>query len=372
MKARSVRDFLRRRRVPLAGAAAVLLAAFEIFTDWDTWIQLNVSIVYGLPLVVAAASGSRRLLWGLAAALVASTFVVYAHQIPPGIFRPHEPFFVNRVLAAVSVLLAAGLLHALTLAVEALEARGKAAEEASGRKTRLLASVSHDLRTPLTTINLIADLIQRSADNPKLALQVRSLAEDLGKNALSLSALLSDAIDISSLDSGHVQLRDTEFSLNDLLAEECRRLERLAAAKGLWLRVVRAEPELRLRADRIKLGRVVRNLVNNAIKFTHRGGVEMRTERRADGALLVHVADTGVGIAAADLGLIFQEFAQLGGSAHARGWGLGLAICRRLSELMGGAIEVQSAPNEGSVFSVRLPAHRIVEGAAPKLPDLVR
>ena len=104
-----------------AGVLAVCLAAILVIIDWATWIELNEAIVYTLPLVLAAMARSRRLLWGLTLFLVGTVFAVYAMQIPPGAFSPREPFFVNRVLAAVAVMLTAGLLHALTLALDKLE-----------------------------------------------------------------------------------------------------------------------------------------------------------------------------------------------------------------------------------------------------------
>jgi signal transduction histidine kinase len=360
----------------ILAAAAVLLAVVEVFVDFTTWIQLNISIIYGLPLVVAAASRSRRLVWIMAAALVASTFVVYALQTAPGVFRLNEPFFINRVLAAASVVLAAGLLHALINAVNALDARRREldqqrmeAEEASERKTRLLMSVSHDLRTPLTTINLLAELVKASAANPELRAKVATLAETLQANALVLSDMVTDVLDVSHVDSGRVTLRETEFALGELLREECAFLLPLAAAAGLALKLEAVQPAIWVRADRVKLGRVLRNLVKNAIQFTRTGGVTVASGLDAGGALRIRVIDTGVGIAPAHFERIFAEFAQLRG-AHSgdTGWGLGLAICRRLARLMDGDITVESEPNRGSVFTVTLPASRVLLRERSSLP----
>jgi signal transduction histidine kinase len=389
---KSLLELVHRRPVPLAGLFAVLLAVLEVFLDWNTWVELNVSILYALPLVPAAAARSRRLLWGLALSLVGMTFVVYATQVARGAFSLREPFFVNRLLSAITVLLTAVLLHAWTLALDALEAQGRAmkeqnehfdaanrellrcqqeitrqneeldrrrqeAEDASGRKTRLLATMSHDLRSPLHSINLLAEVLRRTADDPSLAAEVPGLAQRLQANALSLANLVSDVLDVSSLDSGRVELHESEFSLNELLAEECRRLLPLARAKGLWLASEPTEPFLRLRADRVKLARVLDNLLSNAIKFTETGGVTVSADLMPERAVRIYVRDTGVGIAAADLGRVFDEFSQLHNPERDRtkGWGLGLAICRRLVEVMGGEIAVESQPNRGSVFMVRLP-----------------
>ncbi len=112
----------RDRPMLVLGFLAVALAALEVLLDWTTWIELNVSIVYGLPLILAAAARSRRLLWGLTSALVLVTFVVYALQIPPRHFSLNEPFFVNRVLCAAAMVLTAGLGHIWIRAAETLRA----------------------------------------------------------------------------------------------------------------------------------------------------------------------------------------------------------------------------------------------------------
>lgn len=345
----------RRARLLLCGAA-VLLAAAEVYVDWATWAQLNVSIVFSLPLVVAAAARSRPLIWILAALLLVATFVVYATQIPPGTFTPREPLFLNRILATVTLLLTASLLHGLTVAVDALAARGREAEEASTRKSVLLASVSHDIGTPLTTINLMADLIRHTADDPALAARVPELARSLQENALSISDMVSDVLDISAIDSGRVALHEGEFALDEFLAQERASLDPMAFAKGVQLRLTSCTPALRLRADKAKLARVVRNLVSNAIKFTETGNVTVSSA--LDGHMVaIAVSDTGIGIAPENLERIFGEFAQLRSSSadERRGWGLGLAISKRLVGMMGGTIKVESVLNRGSTFTVRLP-----------------
>src|SRR5687768_14600572 len=264
-----------RRAAPALAALAVLLAAAEIAIDWATWVELDVSVVYELPLVVAVAARSRRLLWALALVLVCATFLVYYRQA--GAFEVHAPFFINRVLTALTIVIEAALLHVLSSALDALE-------QASERKTRLLASVSHDVRTPLTTISLLADLIHRGSGQADLTpAQLASLAGDLQANATSLGELVTDVLDIAYLDSGRVELRDSEFPVAELLAEQCRAMEPLAAAKGLRLECEPVAPTLRLRADRVKLARVLRNLLGNAIKFSPRGSVTAGASPAADG-----------------------------------------------------------------------------------------
>jgi signal transduction histidine kinase len=340
-------------------ALAVLLAAIEVFLDFTTWIQLNVAIVYGLPLVLAAASRSRRLVWAMAGSLVAATFIVYALQIPPGAFHLKEPFFVNRVLAAATVVLTATLIHVLITAIDALDARRREldqqrmeAEEASDRKTRLLMSVSHDLRTPLTSIHLTADLVKS---------KLPDLAQALQANALALSDMVADVLDVSHFESGRVRLHESEFALDELIAEEYARMAPLAAAAGLALEHETLEPPVWLCADRVKLGRVLRNLLKNAIQFTPKGRVSVTTALAADGAVRVRVADTGLGIAREEFERIFAEFTQLHAAPSGdAGWGLGLAICRRLARLMDGDVTIESERARGSIFTIVLPAARVM------------
>jgi signal transduction histidine kinase len=239
-----------------------------------------------------------------------------------------------------------------------LDIRRREAEETSVRKTRFLAAVSHDIRTPANAINLMAEVIRRVAGNPGLAVQVPELAERLRANALSLVELVSDVLDIARYDSGKVELQETEFALADVVNEEYRQLLPLAQDKGLELTVEPPAQPIWLRTDRVKLARCLGNLLGNAIKFTEAGRIEVSTALAPDRRLLIRVPDTGIGIPAEHQERIFDEFAQLRNPARdpTRGTGLGLAICKRLVEVMGGSVGVESRPGEGSVFTLTLPA----------------
>jgi signal transduction histidine kinase len=374
------------------GILAVLLAAVEVLVDWTTWIQLNISLVYGLPLILAAAARSRRLLWALTGVLIVVTFVVYSIQIPPGLFSLNEPFFVNRVLSTAAMLVTAGLSHIWIRATEQLDAQGQTlkeqndalktantelirhqelianqneelerrrreAEEVSSRKSRLLASVSHDIRQPINIINLTAEVMLGLSENPALA----ALAQRLKLNAQSMTELISDLLDMAQIDSGRIHRNETVFSLNELLAGQCSELEVLAEAKGLQLKTELLDQPIELRTDRAKLSRVLSNLIGNAVKFTEKGSVTVSAIRSPAGDALIMVRDTGIGIAPEQLDGIFDEFAQLHQPKKGRtGWGLGLAICRRLADILGGSIIVQSVPGQGSVFTLTLPSQYVV------------
>jgi len=239
--------------------------------------------------------------------------------------------------------------------------RRREAEEASQRKSRFLATVSHDIRSPANAISLLAELIFRTAKNPKDMAEIPELARELQRSSLSLVSLVSDVLDLNRLDAGGVELHESEFEMSQWLNEECRQLTPLAEQKNLNFKCQAAQP-IKLRGDRIKMSRVLVNLVGNAIKFTDFGEVDVLGERLSDGRPRITVRDTGIGIEPEHLSRIFDEFFQLKNRTRdrSRGSGLGLSISKRLVEVMGGQLDVSSAPGQGSTFSVTLPASLVV------------
>jgi PAS domain S-box-containing protein len=261
----------------------------------------------------------------------------------------------GRVIGAVSAFADVSTLKQLQ---RELDARRREAEEASVRKTRFLAAISHDIRTPANAMSLLAELIRRAASNPAMADELPGLAQELHGSATSLVNLLGEVLDVARFDSGRIDLQETEFTLAELLAEEQRRLQPLAREKGLDLRVsIPNDDGMRLRGDRIKLGRVIDNLVGNAIKFTPAGHVRVEAERTDDRTTRIRVTDTGIGIGADDQRHIFDEFFQLSNPERDRskGTGLGLSICKRLTDAMGGELLVESEAGAGSTFTIVLP-----------------
>jgi signal transduction histidine kinase len=242
-----------------------------------------------------------------------------------------------------------------------LETRRRDAEEESIRKSRFLAAVSHDIRTPANAISLLSEVLRRAAAQPDLAGEIPDMVGELHTVSTALVNLVSDVLDITRLDTGRVEPHPTEFALADLLKEEFIQLSPLAEQKKLSL-VCQPVNGLMLKTDRIMLSRVVGNLVANAIKFTESGGVTIACDLLPDGRLQIKVRDTGVGIAADDLHRIFDEFVQLKrpGRNRLAGSGMGLAICRRLIATIGGALEVESQPGQGSVFTAILPPRAVV------------
>jgi signal transduction histidine kinase len=168
-------------------------------------------------------------------------------------------------------------------------------------------------------------------------------------------------------------MQESEFSLAELLDEEHRRFAPMAREKGLALNLVLPEQPIRLQTDRIKLSRVIGNLVGNAIKFTQQGEVSIEAARADAGANgggggggqvspVIRVRDTGIGIEVESQQNIFDEFVQLHNRERDRnkGTGLGLTICKRLVDAMGGRLDIDSAPGHGSTFTVTLPPQTVV------------
>jgi PAS domain S-box-containing protein len=247
-----------------------------------------------------------------------------------------------------------------------LDARRRSAEEASTRKSRFLAQVSHDIRNPVNAISLLAELLYRTASEQKMAAEVPGIAADLRKNAISLVNLISDVLDLTRFDAGRIALEESEFSLNALLVDECRTYQSMAADKGIDFQCTPPPEPLTIRADRVKLSRVLGNLLSNALKFTEHGkvvisagvkGTDGATAAGASGgaSIWIRVSDTGPGIAREYHERIFDEFFQLRNNSSHRGTGLGLAISKRLVEAMGGSIHLESEPGNGSTFTVEIP-----------------
>jgi len=231
------------------------------------------------------------------------------------------------------------------------------AEDASLQKTRFLAAVSHDVRTPANAISLLAELIEKISVAPGRSHEVPALARNLVSNARSLVDLVSDVLDLARFDSGRMDLQVSEFSLCELIRNETAQARPTAESKGLQINHTTAPEEVRLLTDRVKLQRVLSNLIGNAVKFTDRGRIEVRCERNATtGEHQLIIEDTGVGIASDHLPRIFDEFHQLGNPERDRekGSGLGLAICRRLLDGLGCKVSVKSSVGIGTVFIVTL------------------
>jgi signal transduction histidine kinase len=215
--------------------------------------------------------------------------------------------------------------------------------------------MSHELRTPLNAILGYTELILDNiyGEVPEKAQAVLKRVESNGRHLLGL---INDVLDLSKIEAGQLALSLTDYSMKDVLYSVYSAVEPLASEKRLALKVD-APPELpKGRGDERRLTQVILNLVGNAIKFTDKGEVVIKATA-TNGSFTVAVRDTGPGISQADQGKIFEEFQQADNSATKKkgGTGLGLSISRRIVEMHGGKLWVESEFGKGSVFSFSLP-----------------
>ncbi|MBF0391329.1 MAG: response regulator [Alphaproteobacteria bacterium] len=224
------------------------------------------------------------------------------------------------------------------------------AEDAVESRSKFLAAASHDLRQPLQSLLLFQELLA-----PHVAEDGREALKHLGRGLDALRELLNGLLDISRLDAGVVAPSIEDFALQDLIEQIEAAYKPLAAAKGDLTFHIDPCPAV-VRSDPTLLGRMVRNLVENALRYTEAGRIDVVFVAGA-GQLRIEVHDTGMGIAPEHLDRIWEEFHQLGNPERDRnrGLGLGLAIVRRLSVLLGHPVEVTSRPGRGSVFSITVP-----------------
>lgn len=224
------------------------------------------------------------------------------------------------------------------------------AETATRAKSKFLAAASHDLRQPLHAMGLFAAALSETNRRPEELDLVRSI----NASVVALEVLFNELLDISKLDSGVIQPNLSAREIQPLLSRLHNDYAQEAAEKGIKLRIRPSRAVVS--SDHVLLERILRNLISNAIRYTHAGGVLVACRRRG-GELRIEVRDSGVGIPAYEQERIFEEFYQVGDSTRhsKKGLGLGLAIIRRLCELLGYRIELKSLPGRGSVFAVTVP-----------------
>jgi signal transduction histidine kinase len=237
-------------------------------------------------------------------------------------------------------------------------------EQASRAKSNFLASMSHELRTPMNAILGFTEMIRDGlyGDVPP---EIEEPVSDIHTCGKQLLGLINNVLDLSKIEAGHMELALGEYVVEDVVNTVKLSLRALAATKGLDL-VTTVPPDLPLcLGDGKRITQCLMNLAGNALKFTREGRVEIRVEARGD-ALVFAVTDTGIGIPPEQLGTIFEEFRQADAtvSRDFGGTGLGLSITKKLVELHGGRIWVESEPGKGSTFSFSIPVRVAREAAA--------
>ncbi len=240
-------------------------------------------------------------------------------------------------------------------AIELHEARDRA-EALTKAKSEFLANMSHELRTPLNAIIGFSEVLNERMFGELNAKQAEYIKDILGSGRHLLS-LINDILDLSKVEAGHMELELSHLQVPEVLSASIALVRERATRHGIELKLDAGPGVGEIQADERKLKQIALNLLSNAVKFTPDGGRIVMSARLDDGEVSIAVQDSGVGIAPEDQMAVFEEFKQVGGD-HARkseGTGLGLTLTKRLVELHGGRIQVQSAPGRGSTFTFTLP-----------------
>lgn len=253
------------------------------------------------------------------------------------------------------------LRHENVALVQDLRKKNTKLESANAAKTRFLAAASHDLRQPLHAMNLFVEALVRGGQD---GAQAQILGKLMNSSSV-LAELLESLLDISRLDAGVVSVNVAPFRVQKLFDILRNEFELMAETKGLKL--VFMPSSLWINSDEKLVARILRNLVSNAIRYTHSGKVLVGCRRNSDTVTLV-VGDTGIGIDPDNMEVIFEEFRQLNNSGRDRnhGLGLGLSIVKRLTELLGAGMSLRSRPDSGSIFSIILPRSSPYECEMPQ------
>ncbi|WP_460448521.1 ATP-binding protein [Alsobacter sp. SYSU BS001988] len=319
---------------------------------------------YSFPGSEAYAEGNARALLGvplLRNHTVEGILVLIRRRAEPFTERQIEvsQTFADQALIAVEN---ARLVESLHERTRLLSEQSEQLRLASQHKSQFLANMSHELRTPLNAILGYTELILDDIYGP-IPDKVRSTLDRVQTNGHHLLGLINDVLDLSKIEAGQLQLSLGVYSVKELIYHVFSAVESLAAAKGIALKVEMASDIGVAHGDERRLNQVLLNLVGNAIKFTAEGEVVITASAQAD-HLLLSVRDTGPGIAEADQAKIFEEFQQADSSTTKEkgGTGLGLAIARRIVEMHGGRLWVESALGAGATFFVQTPLRTIEPG----------
>ena len=233
----------------------------------------------------------------------------------------------------------------------------KKAQEADFMKSAFLATMSHELRTPLNSIIGFTGILLQELAGPLNEEQHKQMGM-VQSSARHLLALINDVLDISKIEAGQLALSVSAFDLRLSIEKVVSLISPLAEKKGIDLKIDIGDDVAAVTTDQRRLEQIVLNLLNNAVKFTPKGHVHVSCRRKRDD-YLVSVSDSGIGIHPEAIPRLFQPFHQvdIGLARKYEGTGLGLFICRKLTDLMGGSISVESRPGKGSTFAVRFPIH---------------
>lgn len=245
-----------------------------------------------------------------------------------------------------------------------LDDKAEELRQVSDLKSRFLSYMSHEFRTPLVSIQSMARLLLERFDGP-LSEEQEKQVSFIQSSAQEMSEMVDDLLDLAKVEAGKITISVDWFELIDLFAALRGMFKPILTSDAV--EVVFEEPVgvPALFTDNQKVAQILRNFISNALKFTQRGTVTISARLEPENRVRLSVADTGIGIAEDDLPYLFEEFTQVRSlrTPAWRGTGLGLSVCRRFAELLGGSVEVRSRLGEGSTFSVILPIQSPKEAA---------
>lgn len=247
--------------------------------------------------------------------------------------------------------------------IKEIEAMAQKATEANEFKTRFIARMGHELRTPLGAMMGLAEMLQEGIYGP-LTPEQKDMTQRIVNKAVVLKNIFAELLDQSQIESGQLRLIEEEFPPQALVEVVYSNYLPLALQKGLAMRIkINANLPSSAIGDKVRIEQVVTNLVVNAIKYTESGSIVVRVYKANATHWSVEVKDTGIGIAKEHLSTIFEPFRQTDETAHRKhgGVGLGLAIVQQLVTAMKGTVEVKSKLGQGSVFTVNLPIQPMQE-----------
>jgi signal transduction histidine kinase len=249
-----------------------------------------------------------------------------------------------------------------------LEMQKRQLDEANRQKTIFLSNMSHELRTPLNSVIALSGVLNRRLAN-KISDEENNFIKVIERNGKLLLSLINDILDISRIEAGREEVELSQFNVCDQVNDVVNTIQPQASEKNITLTNASGDCELKIISDVKKFHHILQNLIGNAVKFTETGGVTITVKKLSD-TIQVSVTDTGIGIDAAHLPHIFDEFRQADGSTSRKfgGTGLGLAIAKKYAALLGGTITVESTPGIGSVFTLLLPVSFFKPDSAPQMP----
>ncbi len=240
------------------------------------------------------------------------------------------------------------------------------AASASEAKSQFLATMSHELRTPLNAIIGFSEIMATELFGPHANPRYKDYAETVRKSGDHLLALINDVLDFSKIDAGRLELYEEAVDIGAVVRDALQMTRGQAEAARLSLAEAPSVRVPSVRADERRLLQVLLNLLSNAIKFTPKGGEIRVSARRTAAGVVITVTDTGIGMASEDIPKALERFGQIDSSLGRKygGTGLGLPLSKRLVELHGGTLEIESAVGNGTCVTITLPANRVISDRA--------